>query len=193
MITKKSVVRCFGDNDALYAQYHDTEWGRPVHDDHKLFESLMLESMQSGLSFLTVLKKRDNYRAAFDHFHIPTVAQMSDSDLEHLCQNPGIIRHRGKIFSLSRSARICQEIQRDFGSLRNYFWSYIHDQPTDNPWLLACQVPSSTPVSEQISQDLRKRGMIYIGPTSVYAFMQAVGMVNDHLRDCWVRGEKNHF
>jgi len=174
-----------------YQLYHDREWGRPVSDDRRLFEKICLEGFQSGLSWLTILRKRDNFRAAFAGFDFDRVAQFTDEDVERLVQDAGIIRHRGKIVSTINNARRAQELVKEAGSLAAFFWSFepgAADRPArvDRDALIA---NPTTPVSTRISKDLKKRGWTFVGPTTVYAFMQAMGMVNDHIEGCYCRAE----
>ncbi len=172
-----------------YQRYHDEEWGRPVRDDTRLFEKICLEGFQSGLSWLTILRKRENFRAAFHGFDIPKVAAMGDADVERLAQDAGIVRHRGKIISTINNARRELELQTEKGSLAAYFWSFEPD-PKDRPqkltWDWAMANPS-TAASTALSKDLRKRGWSFVGPTTCYAFMQAMGLVNDHMEECFCR------
>lgn len=179
--------RCFGNGPGqeLYADYHDREWGAPVHDDRHLFEMLILEGAQAGLSWETILKRREGYRRAFHQFDPVKVASMNDQDLENLIQNPEIIRNRLKILSARKNARIFLKIQEEFGSFDRYVWQFVKNQPIVNRWKRFKDVPASTPESDALSKDLKKRGMSFVGSTIIYAFMQAVGMVNDHAADCW--------
>jgi DNA-3-methyladenine glycosylase I len=167
-----------------YIHYHDEEWGRPVTDDDRLFEKLCLEGFQSGLSWLTILRKRENFRRAFRGFAVEKVARMSDKDVERLLQDAGIIRHRGKIESTINNAKRALELKKEFGSLAAYVWSF---EPRPRPF--AGAIPSETDASRTLSKDLRKRGWSFVGPTTVYAFMQAMGLVNDHVEECFCRAE----
>ena len=187
--------RCFGDGAGkeFYAEYHDQEWGIPVHDDRKLFEFLILEGAQAGLSWETILKKRSGYREAFREFDPVAVASMSDDEMERLRSNPRIVRNRLKIASARSNARAFLEIQREFGTFDRFVWSYVDGSQIINEWKEFEQVPASTPVSEALSKDLRKRGMKFVGSTIIYAFMQAVGMVNDHLVRCWRHPSNRQF
>ena len=188
MSTTSEVLRCsWAGSDELYQRYHDREWGRPVVDDTRLFEKLCLEGFQSGLSWLTILRKRENFRAAFHGFEIAKVAAMTEADIERLLQDAGIIRHRGKIASTINNARRAQEIRAEFGSLARYIWRF-EPEPVKGP-VLAGQIPAETEASKALSKDLRKRGFSFVGPTTVYAFMQAMGLVNDHVDGCFCRGE----
>lgn len=183
-------VRCWwhgGKDD--YLAYHDTEWGFPVADDHRLFEKICLEGFQSGLSWLTILRKRENFRAAFAGFDVEKVAAFDDADVERLLADAGIVRHRGKIVSTINNARRALELRDEFGSLATYFWRH-EPGPEERPatvtheWAMA---NPKTPTSTALSKDLKKRGWTFVGPTTVYAFMQAMGLVNDHLEGCWCR------
>ncbi len=176
--------RCFGNNSALYAQYHDEEWAVPSYDDQYLFEMLVLEGAQAGLSWETVLNKRQGYKEAFYNFNIAKVAAMSDEQLEVLRHNPQIIRNRLKIAAARKNAQVVLAIQQEYGSLSTYLWGYVNNQPILNDWEGHQQVPANTPISDALSKDLKKRGMSFVGTTIMYAFMQAVGMVNDHISTC---------
>ncbi len=180
-------TRCFGNkpNQTLYAEYHDHEWGVPVHDDRRLFEMLILEGAQAGLSWETVLKKREGYRAAFYYFDPIKVAAMNDEELETLCLNPGIIRNRLKILSARQNAQVFLAIQKEFGSFDAYVWGFVNNTPIRHHCKTLAELPVTTAESDALSKDLKKRGMKFVGSTIMYAFMQAVGMVNDHLVDCW--------
>lgn len=181
-------IRCFGNGpeQGFYAKYHDTEWGIPVYDDRLLFEMLSLEGAQAGLSWETVLKKRAGYRKLFHRFSINRVASMSDEELDAIVLNPAIIRHRLKVYSVRKNARVVLEIKKEQGSFSDYLWRFVNHDPIVNRPKHHSDVPASTEVSELISKDLKRRGMSFVGPTIVYAFMQACGMVNDHVRDCWL-------
>jgi DNA-3-methyladenine glycosylase I len=178
--------RCFGDGPGkeFYAEYHDKEWGVPVHDDRLLFEMLILEGAQAGLSWETVLKKRAGYRKSFHNFNPARVAKMKDSELQALVSNPEIIRHSRKIFSVRQNAQVFLDIQREFGSFDRYVWQFVDGKPIVGRWKLLKQIPSDTKESCALSKDLKKRGMVFVGPSIMYAFMQAVGMVNDHVLGC---------
>lgn len=181
--------RCFGDNKKFFADYHDHEWGIPSHDDNHLFEMLVLEGAQAGLSWETVLKKREGYRAAFHNFDPVKVAAMTDHKLEALRENPAIIRNRLKINAARQNAQVFLKIQQEFGSFDTYVWHFVHAKPIVNHWRKAEEVPTHTTQSDVLSKDLKKRGMTFVGSTIIYAFMQAVGMVNDHLTCCWRYGK----
>lgn len=173
------------DNNLGYQKYHDEEWGVPVHDDSKHFEMLILEGAQAGLSWEIVLKKREGYRKAFKNFDVKKVAKMSDEELEALMQNPNIIRNRLKIFSARKNALAFIKIQEDFGSFDNYIWQFVDNKPLINNIKTLSEIPVKTEISDKISKDLKKRGMSFIGSTIIYAYMQAVGLVNDHANDCF--------
>jgi len=172
-------------NDPTYIDYHDNEWGVPLHDDRLLFEFLVLEGAQAGLSWITILKKRDNYRLAFDSFDCETVAKYSSADVERLLGNPGIVRNRLKINSAIKNAKAVLKIKEEFGSLDSYLWSFVDGVPIENKWSSMEQVPAKTELSDKLSKDLKKRGFNFVGSTICYAFMQATGMVNDHTTDCF--------
>ncbi|MCC6356676.1 MAG: DNA-3-methyladenine glycosylase I [Verrucomicrobiae bacterium] len=171
--------------DPLYVAYHDAEWGVPVHDDRRLFEFLILEGAQAGLSWLTILRKRENYRKAFDAFDAVRVAAYGRQDIRRLLHDPGIVRNRLKIEAAIRNARGALAIREEFGSLDAFLWRYVDGTPVQNAWRRMSEVPTKTKASDQMSQDLRKRGFNFVGSTICYAFMQAVGMVNDHLTACF--------
>ena len=171
--------------DPLYMAYHDLEWGVPVHDDQLLFEFLVLEGAQAGLSWLTILRKRENYRKAFHRFDIEAVARFGDQDRARLLADAGIVRNRLKIDAAIKNARGVLAIQDEFGSLDAYLWRYVDGCPLQNSWRTLAEVPARTPLSDQMSKDLKKRGFSFVGSTICAAFMQAVGMVNDHTIDCF--------
>jgi len=172
-------------NDPLYIKYHDYEWGMPVHDDRRLFEFLILEGAQAGLSWLTILKKRENYRKAFHGFDPQKIATYSTEDVQCLLSDCGIVRNRLKIESAIRNARGVLEIMDEFGSFDAFIWRYVDYQPIQNAWRSLEELPASTELSDTISKDLKKRGFNFVGSTICYAFMQAVGMVNDHIVGCF--------
>ncbi len=179
-------IRCpWVNNDALMKEYHDKEWGVPIHNDSLLFEFLVLEGAQAGLSWTTVLNKRKNYRTAFDNFVPEKVAKYDDKKIEELRENSGIIRNRLKISSAITNALAVKEIQKEHGSFDAYIWKFTGGKPIINHWKKMEEIPSSTEESENMSRDLKKKGFKFVGPTICYAFMQAVGMVNDHLIDCF--------
>ncbi len=181
------LVRCFGNvaGKEFYADYHDNEWGIPVHDDRQLFEMLILEGAQAGLSWETILKRREGYREVFFQFDIERVANLSDNYLEGLRSDTRIIRNRLKIYSTRTNARIALGIINEFGSFDNYLWKYVDGKPIKNHWNTFEELPATSPISDRLSKDLKKRGMSFVGSTIIYAFMQATGMVNDHLTTCW--------
>lgn len=178
--------RCsWAGSDPLYVAYHDQEWGVPVHDDHLLFEFLILEGMQAGLSWAIILKKRDNFRRAFDGFDPQRVAQYDDEKVAALLADPGIVRNRLKISAAIRNARSFLEIQSEYGSFDAYIWQFVGGKPKVNAWRNLTEIPASTPQSDAMSKDLARRGFKFVGSTICYAFMQAVGLVNDHTVDCY--------
>ena len=176
--------------DPLMRDYHDTEWGTPLHDDRALFEFLCLEGAQAGLSWRTVLAKRDNYRKAFHHFEIARVAAMTDCKLEKLLLDPGIIRNRLKVASTRDNAIAALRVIEEFGSLDGYLWSFVDGKPLRNRWRSQADVPASTELSDRMSKALKKRGFRFVGTTICYSLLQATGMVNDHLVGCFRYGEK---
>jgi DNA-3-methyladenine glycosylase I len=179
--------RCaWAGQDPIYQQYHDNEWGKAVHDDQVLFEFLILEGFQAGLSWITILKKRDNFRLAFDDFDYRKIATYDIAKKEELLLNTGIVRNRLKIDSSIINAKAFMAVQQEFGSFDAYIWAFVDHQPIYNHFDSMAQMPAKTPLSDQISKDLKKRGFKFIGSTIIYAFMQAIGMVNDHTRDCYL-------
>lgn len=176
--------RCPWATTDLSIAYHDNEWGVPVHDDRTLFEFLILEGAQAGLSWETILQKRDHYRLAFDHFDAQKIAAYDQHKVNALLMDPGIIRNRLKINAAIKNARAFLEVQKEFGSFDSYVWRFVNGRPKKNHWRTVSEIPSRTPESEALSKDLSKRGFTFVGPTICYAFMQAVGMVNDHLVQC---------
>ena len=178
--------RCaWAGNDPLYIEYHDKEWGVPVYDDQKLFEFLILETFQAGLSWITVLKKRENFRKAFDNFDYHKISKYGDSKFDELIQNAGIIRNKLKIKATISNAQEFINIQNKFGSFSKYIWQFVNNKPIINKWKSINEVPATTELSDIISKDLKRRGFKFIGSTVVYAHMQATGMVNDHTIDCF--------
>jgi DNA-3-methyladenine glycosylase I len=173
-------------DDPLYIRYHDEEWGVPVHDDRKLFEMLILEGAQAGLSWYTILKKREHYRAAFDQFDPVKVAAYDEEKIKELLGNEGIVRNRLKVESAVTNAKAFLQVQKEFGSFDRYIWSFVGGKPIRNHWNELKEVPASTPESDKMSKDLKKRGFRFVGTTICYAFMQAVGMVNDHTKQCFL-------
>jgi len=186
-MTMEKLIRCgwVPENNPEYQKYHDEEWGVPLHDDDKLFELLILEGAQAVLSWEIVLKKRDGYRAAFENFDVQKVAKMKDQELEKLIQNPNIIRHKLKIFSVRKNALAFIKIQEEFGSFDNYIWKFVGNKPIINNIKHLGEIPTKTEISDKISKDLKKRGMSFIGSTIMYAYMQAIGLVNDHTENCF--------
>lgn len=181
-----SIVRCaWSAGDALSTSYHDAEWGVPLHDDRALFEFLILEGAQAGLSWSTILKKREAYRVAFDHFDPAKIARYREAKLKKLLTDPGIVRNRLKIYGAVRNARACLAVTKEFGSLNNYLWQFVDGKSIQNAWQQLNEVPARTAVSDAMSKDLKRRGFTFVGSTICYAFMQATGMVNDHLVTCF--------
>lgn len=177
--------------DPLYIQYHDHEWGVPIYDDKKLFEMLILEGMQAGLNWLTVLRKRENFRLAFDNFNPQTIAQYKEKKILSLLQDAGIIRNNKKISAAQQNAIAFLKIQKEFGHFNKYIWQFVGGEPIKNRWRSQSEVPAATQHSEAMSKDLKKRGFSFVGSTICYAFMQAVGMVNDHVTTCYRYKEIN--
>lgn len=174
---------CVG--DTLYEQYHDNEWGTPLREDGLLFEFLVLETFQAGLSWITILRKRENFRVAFDHFDYKRIAQYDEQKIQDLLQDAGIIRNKLKVRSAVSNAQLFMEVQKEFGSFSDYIWKYVENTPIQNSWQSYKDCPANTPLSDIISKDLKKRGFKFVGSTVIYAFMQAIGMVNDHEVGCW--------
>ncbi len=172
-------------DDPLYVAYHDHDWGVPVHDDRKLFEMFVLEAAQAGLSWLTILRKRENYRKAFEGFDIERVAGYTEADVARLLADPGIVRNRLKVGSAIKNARATLAVIEKFGSLDNYLWRFVDGVPLQNNWKTLAEIPARTSESDFMSKDLKKRGFSFVGSTICYALMQSVGMVNDHLIDCF--------
>ncbi|MCC0642738.1 MULTISPECIES: DNA-3-methyladenine glycosylase I [unclassified Clostridioides] len=183
-------IRCaWSGNTQIYTDYHDNEWGRPVHDDDKLFEMLILESMQAGLSWITILKKRESYREAFDGFNPNKIALYDDKKIDELMANEGIIRNRLKINSAINNAKVFLEIKDKHGSFDKMIWRYVNNTSIVGHWEKVEDLPATTPLSDKISKDLKKMGFKFLGSTTVYAFMQATGMVNDHITECFAYTE----
>ncbi|ASZ11632.1 DNA-3-methyladenine glycosylase I [Chitinophaga pendula] len=176
--------------DQLYIDYHDQEWGVPQHDDTHLFEMINLEGAQAGLSWYTVLTKRENYRKAFDNWDAKKIAKYDDKKIAELLENPGIIRNRLKVAATIGNAKAFLAVQKEFGSFDKYIWSFVDHQPVINNYRSIAGVPAKTPVSDAMSKDLLKRGFKFVGSTICYAFMQATGMVDDHMPECWKRTSK---
>ena len=184
-----NLIRCTWPSNPLSIRYHDEEWGVPQHDDRILFEFLILEGAQAGLSWDTILQKRENYRAAFDQFDPERIARYDRRKQQALLRNPGIIRNRLKVASAVRNAKAFLEVQKEFGSFDRYIWQFVGGKPRVNKWRPGLKLPASTPESDAMSKDLKKRGFNFVGSTICYAFMQAVGMVNDHWVKCFRYGQ----
>jgi len=187
MTTKeqRDAVRCFGTGSPIYETYHDDEWGVPTHDDRELFELLILEGAQAGLSWETILKRRETYRTAYDNFDIAKVANYGPGKIAELLQDEGIIRNKLKVNASIKNANAVIEIQKEFGSLDAYLWQFVYGSPLQPEWSSISEVQAETPISAALSKDLKKRGMTFVGPTIIYAFMQSTGMVNDHQTTCF--------
>ena len=182
----RQIIRCkWCENDPLYIKYHDKEWGIPVYEDKKIFEFLLLETFQAGLSWITILKKRENFRIAFDEFDYEKIATYSDKKLEVLRQDAGIIRNRLKIKAAKTNAIAFMKVQKEFSRFSKYLWGFVDDKPIQNKFKSMKELPANTLLANKISADLKKRGFKFVGPTIVYAHMQAMGMVNDHTTDCF--------
>ncbi|MCX6184133.1 MAG: DNA-3-methyladenine glycosylase I [Flavobacterium sp.] len=184
----KTKVRCgWCEKDDLYRNYHDQEWGNPVYDDATLFEFLILETFQAGLSWHTILKKRENFRVAFDRFDYVKIGGYAEDKVQELLQDAGIIRNQLKIRATISNAQAFMQVQGEFGSFSKYIWQFTGGQPIVNHWQTLKEIPATTPISDAVSKDLKKRGFKFVGTTVVYAHLQATGMVNDHLLSCWKR------
>ena len=189
-MTRAEKTRCgWAGTDPTYVGYHDTEWGVPVHDDRRLFEFLVLEGAQAGLSWITILRKREAYRAAFDDFDPEMVARYDARRVQKLLKNEGIVRNRLKVASAVKNARAYLAVQEEFGSFAAYQWAFVDGKPLVNRWPSMKQIPPRTPLSDAFSKDLKKRGFNFVGSTIIYAHMQAVGMVNDHVIGCFRHAE----
>jgi DNA-3-methyladenine glycosylase I len=185
---QKEITRCAWSNSSeLYQKYHDEEWGVPVYDDTKLFEFLLLETFQAGLSWITILNKRENFRKAFDAFDYKKIANYSEDKIQDLLQDPGIIRNKLKVYSAVSNAIAFIKIQEEFGTFSKYIWGFVDGKPIINNRKSLSEVQATTPLSDAISKDLKKRGFKFVGSTVVYAHMQATGMVDDHAPNCWKR------
>ena len=185
---KKNIKDCeWTGKNPLMVEYHDKEWGVPLHDDRKLFEFIILETFQAGLSWITILNKRENFRKAFDHFDYKKIAHYSEDKIQELLLDAGIIRNKLKVYSAVSNAQAFIKVQEEFGSFSKYIWGFVNGKPIDNNRKSLKEVPATTPLSDAISKDLKKRGFKFVGSTVVYAHMQATGMVNDHVEDCWTR------
>lgn len=184
---KKDLKRCsWCSDDPTYKTYHDTEWGVPKTDDRSLFEMLTLEGAQAGLSWLTILKRRENYRKAFDNFNVRKIANYTEEDEKRLMKNQGIIRNRLKIKSTIKNAKVFIKIQEEFGSFSIYLWRYVNHSPIVNTYKDMSEVPVTSPLAEKISKDLKKRGMSFVGNIIIYSYLQSVGIINDHTKDCFL-------
>lgn len=182
------IIRCgWCEKDDLYRKYHDEEWGKPVYDDETIFEFLVLESFQAGLSWYTILSKRENFSRAFDRFDYHKIAIYSDKKIEELMHNSGIIRNRLKILATISNAQKFMEVQKEFGSFSQYIWSFVDGKPIENHFKTLSEIPATNEISDRLAKDLKKRGFKFMGSTVMYAYMQATGMVNDHLLDCHAR------
>ena len=182
----REIKRCnWAEKDSLYIEYHDKEWGIPIYNDKKIFEFLLLETFQAGLSWITILKKRENFRIAFDEFNYEKIANYSEKRLEILRQDPGIIRNQLKIKAAKKNAIAFIKVQKEFGTFSKYLWDFVDGNPIQNKFKSMKELPTKTPLAERISVDLKKRGFKFVGATIVYAQMQAMGMVNDHTTDCF--------
>ena len=181
-------TRCaWCEKDDLYRNYHDNEWGKPVYDDETIFEFLILETFQAGLSWYTVLAKRENFRKAFDNFDLMKIANYSEDKMDALAEDTGIIRNKLKIKATVTNAQAFIKVQEEFGSFSKYIWGFVDGKPIDNQPKTLSEVKATTPISNALSKDLKKRGFKFVGSTVMYAHMQATGMVNDHVMDCWTR------
>lgn len=181
-------VRCgWCEKDDLYRDYHDQEWGEPVYEDDKLFEFLLLETFQAGLSWYTILRKRPHFKKAFDNYDYRKIAQYNEAKIQELLQDPGIIRNQLKVRGTVTNAQKFMEVQQEFGSFSKYIWAFTGGKPIINDHQTLATVPATTPLSDAISKDLKKRGFKFVGSTVIYAHMQATGMVNDHVASCWKR------
>ena len=188
--SQSNIKRCaWVSDDPLYIHYHDYEWGRPIHDDRLLFEFLILEGMQAGLSWLTILRKRDNYRACFDNFDAERIIRYDDKKISQLFSCPGIIRNQLKINAIVTNAAAYLRVKKEWGSFANYIWNFVDGKPIKNHWQNSQTVPATSDISDKLAKDLKKRGFKFIGNTICYAFMQAVGMVNDHTVECFLNQE----
>ena len=175
------------EKDDLYRNYHDNEWGKPVYDDETIFEFLILETFQAGLSWYTVLAKRENFRKAFDNFDLIKIANYSEDKMAKLAEDTGIIRNKLKIKATVTNAKAFLKVQEEFGTFSKYIWGFVDGKPIDNQPKTLSEVKATTPISDALSKDLKKRGFKFVGSTVMYAHMQATGMVNDHVMDCWTR------
>jgi len=181
-----TVTRCgWAGDDPQYIAYHDDEWGVPLHDERRLFEMLNLEGAQAGLSWITILRKREHYRLAFDNFEADIIVNYDEAKIAELLQNPGIVRNKLKVRGVVKNARAFLAVQEEFGSFDHYLWAFVDGAPIINHWQTMADIPALTPRSEAMSKDLKKRGFTFVGPTIRYAYMQSIGMVNDHIVSCF--------
>lgn len=171
-------------DELLYIKYHDEEWGKPIYDDNKLFEMLILEGAQAGLSWLTILKRREGYRRAFEEFNVEKVASFNEEKVQQLMQDNGIIRNRRKIESAINNAKQFIKVQKEYGSFSKYIWGFVEGKPIINHWKSVSEIPAKTPLSDRISKDLKKRGFSFVGSVIIYSYLQAIGIVDDHIEDC---------
>jgi len=185
-MSQNELIRCeWAGTEPLYVAYHDNEWGTPVHDERELFEMLILEGAQAGLSWSTILNKRENYRQVFDDFNPSIVVGYDDAKVSALLADPGIVRNRLKVESAIRNAKAFLEVQEEFGSFNTFIWGFVNGEPIINSWKVMSEIPAKTPESEAMNKELKQRGFNFVGPTICYAFMQSIGMVNDHVVDCF--------
>lgn len=188
-VNNDEITRCAWAKNTLAIAYHDTEWGVPTHDDRELFELLVLEGAQAGLSWDTILAKRQNYRQAFDDFDVARVANYDEKKVAELLQNSGIVRNRLKIASAIKNAQAYMRVQQEYCSFSEYLWQFVGGEPIVNNWCTMADVPASTALSDAISKDLKRRGFSFVGSTIIYAYMQSAGLVNDHIAECVARGK----
>ena len=190
MITVNPINRCsWVTKDQIYIDYHDNEWGVPIYEDNKIFEFLILEGAQAGLSWLTILKKRENYRKAYDYFNPQLIANYNEEKKNKLLLNAGIVRNKLKIESSIKNAQHFIEVQKEYGAFKEYIWSFVNNKPIQQNFNLIAELPTKDDISDKISKDLKKRGFKFVGSTIIYAFMQAIGMVNDHVSNCFKHKE----
>ena len=193
-LMSKTIIRCgWVSEDPIYQSYHDSEWGVPEHDDQKLYEKLVLDGAQAGLSWITILKRREGYRRAFKGFDPKVVARFGKRDFERLMADPGVIRNKLKIESAIGNAKAYLELREAGGTLDNLLWSFVEGRTKQNRWKSLSEIPAETPESKALSKELKRRGFTFVGPTIIYAFMQAIGMVNDHVIDCFRHSECRKF
>lgn len=184
-MTELKVIRCWGEKHQILAEYHDSEWGVPLYDEDRIFEMFSLDVFQAGLSWMTILNKREAFRKAFDNFHIDTVARYDSNKIEELLQNEGIVRNKLKIPAVIHNAKLAIEIRKEFGSFSKYIWSFSNHKPKINHWKVLTDIPVTDEISDTMSKDMIRRGFKFCGSTICYAFMQSIGMINDHLVNCF--------